>query len=212
MSVDKKADLFLNIRRLMDVSRCNNFHKINSEDVAQHSYYVGVLSYIIGYELGEKGFSVNTELLLERSLFHDVDEAFFSDIPRNIKHYNSDINTGIENAISSSLDNIFNDTGTVGDIIRYNRDHAKDPGIEGDIIDAVDMLELAIYCAEEYTLGNVMMEPLLDKAIKILESKSCFVNLLANSETFAGLYNILYENIDDKEEMAKRIAKAQNID
>lgn len=42
-------------------------------------------------------------------------------------------------------------------------------GFEGLVLNIADMLELAIHCYEEYTLGNAWMETLLNKALFLVK-------------------------------------------
>lgn len=206
---DKDAALALNYRRLKNVRRCNNFHTLQTEDVAQHSFYVTMLSLIIGHEISSNGGGyINIQDIATKGIFHDIDEIFFSDIPRNIKHHTPELKESIEEATISKLDDIFEGSGCAGTFVRDNRDHAKD-GLTGEIIDAVDMLELGINCCEEVAMGNSTMEPLRQKAFRILNEKEITPALLKYSPTFTGLYKFLAL---DAEEMKEYLSNAQNID
>ena len=51
--------IFMNLRRLKDIKRCNNFPVVNQEDVAQHSFYVTLLAMFIANEYNAWAFENN---------------------------------------------------------------------------------------------------------------------------------------------------------
>lgn len=166
------AVMFMNYRRLRHISRCNNFMKNSKEDVAQHSYYVSIISMIISDELNNAdiGFKVNTEKVLRYALLHDTEEAITSDVPYNVKHRNPDINKRINQVLSEVAEDAYSGTSDLFMNYLYLSKSSKE-GIEGDIVDVADMLELAIYCYEEVLMGNILMKSLMDKAIRLTKAK-----------------------------------------
>lgn len=207
-NMDKGSEINLNYRRLMEVQRCNNFQTVRNEDVVQHSYYVALYATIIATEYNKTaiGSKYDLEKVMRNAIFHDVEETFFSDIPRNIKHHTPEVNSIIEGAVSEKLDEIYCNS-TANEFLKVNRT-AKD-GFEGELVDMVDMLELALYCCEEYCLGNKLIEQLLDKAVRIIEQKSNFDRLLNGSSTFKDLYTMLSS---DRETMCNMYRNSMNID
>ena len=82
---EERIKLFGNITPLVLSSqiRYNNRIRIKDEDLAQHSYYVA-------YNILHAGhvFNIKKEIIQEavcRSIFHDLDEQFTSDIPHDCK-------------------------------------------------------------------------------------------------------------------------------
>ena len=167
-----KIKMLLNYRRLKTIHRCNNFLKINKEDVAQHSYFTAILCMSIGDELNSKGFNVDMELLLRKALLHDTDEAITSDIPYNVKNFSMEFKQEINTVLSKLAECAYKDTGMMS---KYNKicSEAKQ-GLEGEILDIADMLELSIYCFEEIRMGNMFMRGLFDKSIYLVENKRIF--------------------------------------
>lgn len=216
----RDAEINLNYRRLMEIKRCNNFNVISKEDVAQHSFYVTLYSTIIAKEYNDNVASENMKyhplddehilpifnvpLVMEKALFHDIEETFVSDIPHNVKHQDAETNKVVESAVANIIDKIYEDT-FARSFIEINKT-AKD-GFEGSLIDMIDMLELGIYCAEEYCKGNSLMTPLLEKAVKIVESRELFDELMRFSPTFEGLYVML-----KSDNIKTMYANALNID
>lgn len=224
MNGEGEAEMILNYRRLMDTKRCNNFPTNRPEDVAQHSYYVAMLSVLIATDYNKTVAKHNSKLhhyddsawdvydvneLALRGMFHDVEEAFISDIPRNIKHSSPEVKNVIELAVCKKLDEIFSNAGCVGEYVMSYNKTAKD-GFNGSLIDLVDMLELAIYCNEEVLLGNSLMKPLLDKAVKIMKEKENFQNVYERSPLFASLYNML--SCESPKKRKHICQQAMNID
>ena len=83
--------IFMNIRRLRHIKRCNNFPTLNPTDVAQHSYFTTMLAMLFVDELvenSEEKVPIDKETVLRKCLLHDFEEAFTSDIPYPVKHMN----------------------------------------------------------------------------------------------------------------------------
>lgn len=205
LKINNSSKLILNYRRLMNTKRCNNFPVIHNEDVAHHSYFVTMMAVLIAKQYNKSVAEHNKNLhhyddgaldifdipsLYEKGMFHDVEEAFFSDIPRNIKHHSEEVNKAIEKAVKEKLDQAYEGTGVAGEYsLQCNLEAKSDK--EGQLIDIVDMLELGIYCAEEISCGNDMMTPLRDKAARIIRSHAMFESLFERSEIFGDLFNLI---------------------
>lgn len=172
IEVSKDTRMLLNYRRLKDIKRCNNFHKIISEDVAQHSWYVTILAMNIADEYnankGARFASIDTALVMRKALLHDTDECFTSDIPYNIKHSNPHTHEVIEKALLDRMEKAYEGTSVIVQDYKIQARHCKD-GDCGYIIGIADMLELAVYCYEEVTMGNTWMKTLLTKAVRLVK-------------------------------------------
>lgn len=162
-------------RRIRFISRCNNFPRATNEDVAQHSCFVTQLVMIIADELNEsqqfleENQPLNVESVLRKAIVHDVPEAFTSDIPYSIKHFDKDIQNKMSEMELAILNKAF--SKTTDRFYRYvvdSRESKQDA--EGEIVRIADMLELAWYCYEEAHMGNTNLLCLLDRAVNILVS------------------------------------------
>lgn len=203
---------FVNIRRLRNIKRCNNYPTIISEDVAQHSYYVTMLSWAIASEYNDNVAAhnmnyhpyddentmerVETCKVIMKSLCHDIPESITSDIPYNVKHFNSQINSLIKDVEINIVNEKFQ-----GEFMQYISKYvteAKDD-FEGKFVAIADMLELAIYCSEEVQIGNRNMIPLLNKCVELLEKDNIFNALYERkfSPTFVSYYDILTDTLNN---------------
>lgn len=177
--------MFMNMRRLRHLKRCNNYPTIMNEDVAQHSYYVTLLAKLFYDEANSLGVELDLGLLLSKCLVHDMEESFVSDIPYPIKHANDNFHDDLEKVVDKGMSlMIGEDLDTK--IWDVERKSCK-TGVEGSIVALCDMLELAIFCYEECRLGNTYCSGLLDNCRKYLPSlfekavKSVFENLIDQS-------------------------------
>lgn len=165
-------EIFMNSRRLRHIRRCNNFPCLLQEDVAQHSYFVTLLSkiFVEEYNSFAKGFNwnlIDKAEVLEKALCHDWDEAFISDIPYVVKHITPEVHDSLCSELDKKMDNLLGH-GT-SRILWENCKTCKD-GLAGVVVAICDMLELAIYCYEECNLGNKALEPILKNCIHYLDS------------------------------------------
>ena len=173
-NVAKDVELFVNWRRTRYIQRCNNFFKIHSEDVAQHSCFTAQLSLIIADDLNnnaaftEKFGKVNVETVLRKALLHDMPEAVTSDIPYNVKRHSKELGARIADAETDMMNEAYEGSSHMFQSYKASGNDCK-KGLEGDVVNAADMLELAWHCCEEVCMGNQFMKGLLDKALGILE-------------------------------------------
>ena len=158
-----------NYRRLKHIRRCNNFPTIQTEDVAQHSFYTAILamtladeynkfvdehnSYYHPYDYENILDNVDVHKVLIKALFHDMEEAFTSDIPYNIKHHSITLNSAMKDCISEVLDKVYKDSDFP---VTNHKSHILNckKGVEGRIVALADLLEGAWYCYQELSMGN----------------------------------------------------------
>ncbi len=198
-------EMVLNLRRMRHLRRCNTLPTISDEDVAQHSYFTAMLAMSIGDEyntfatehnLGYHPLDIENqmvelkmEVVLRKALCHDMEETFVSDIPWNIKHMDEETHTMFEKAVQRHMDEVFSGT-SVFQIQREMNSTCKD-GLEGELVNVVDMMELALYCWEECSQGNVSMKRMLYKAVRLIKSYEFSSVLLKSSALFRELMNLL---------------------
>lgn len=167
--MNKDLTVLMNLRRLNNIQRCMTFPVIKSETVASHSCFVGMLCSVVGREYNATyEVSVDMGVLLEKAIFHDSEEAYTSDIPWNVKHFNEEVYKSIEDMIESRLNDIFDNcsyTSDLHDVIIECK-----LGLEGRIVNLCDMIELALYCYDELNMGNNNMLSLGIKALNIIKS------------------------------------------
>ena len=166
-------------RRLQGIRRCNTYPTVRDEDVAQHSFYVALLSYFIAREYNQNAGQHNLhvhmwddehrvpifdpEYILKAALFHDLEEVYTSDIPAPIKGLFSDLEAEIKNYLSM----LHKDAGeAVHWIDQYT--NASNDDINGKLVHIIDRLELAWYCYEEVQRGNQDIRKMLEICITII--------------------------------------------
>lgn len=214
--IDSNVSLLMNYRRMKSIKRCNNFPVQQKEDVAQHTYFTTLLSMVIADEYNRwatehnLGFhplddenqkeEVNVEKLLRKSLLHDTDEIFTSDIPWNIKHADEKTHEVIEAAIAKRVETAYVNTGELLQEYKQIARTCKED-FEGLILNIADMLELAIYCYEEYTSGNVWMETLLKKALSLVKTYMMDTDFEAACPTLNKLVDII-THYKDREQVS----------
>ena len=164
----------MNFRRMRNIKRCNMFPTLVPTDVAQHSYYVTMLAMLFNDEMkkfqiicpNEPVPQLDVSTLLRKSILHDTEEVFISDIPYNIKHYSNELHSELENLTNVEMKNIMQDY-VMSNWNDY-RDQCKS-GTEGAVVALCDMLELAIYAYEEVSMGNTCMKVMLSNCNKYLD-------------------------------------------
>ena len=197
--------LFINYRRLKSIKRCNTLPALQPTDVAQHSYYVALLSMAFADEYNTwaeeynldfhpQDFDnryelINVEVLLRKALLHEVEESFISDIPWNVKHMGTEFNDNFTNGIAEYLDKKYEDSKTMKMYQSLNKSSKK--GIEGELVNLADMVELAWYCWEEVKFGNQFFTNLLEKCINIIDGYAISQILNKSSNLFRSIICML---------------------
>ena len=198
-------EMVLNLRRMRHLRRCNTLPTISDEDVAQHSYYVAMLAMSIGDEYNtyatehNVGYhpldaenqmdELNMEVVLRKALCHDMEETFVSDIPWNIKHADKETHSMFEKSIQKHMDLVFDGTSSL-QIQRDMNKTCKD-GLEGELVNVADMLELGIYSWEEYNQGNKSMKGMLYKAVRLIKGYDFTAVLKVSSPLFSSILFML---------------------
>lgn len=126
----KKSRSLMNVRRL-NYERCNRY-----ENVAEHSYYVGIMAYQIAQECGFD--ESDARYCLKMGLMHDLPEAVTGDIPFLVRRALGDVTcTGLDDMGAKEIGV---DLGTDRTTI--------------EIVNLADILEFAVYLQEEVFSGN----------------------------------------------------------
>jgi 5'-deoxynucleotidase YfbR-like HD superfamily hydrolase len=188
------------------------------EDVAQHSYFVALLckifvaeynkfceNYLVYCEKSEVGkYHIDMGEVLEKALCHDWDETFTSDIPYVVKHITPEVNHQLSLNLDERMRKVIDGCSDAIKDIYSQCTNCKD-GVAGAVVAICDMLELALYCYEECTLGNKAIEPILRNCIFYLDnmeqdlgyvlwkSHSTVLSLSRVAPTINGLYAMIKE-------------------
>lgn len=141
------------VRRMSHVHRYSSFQVHRKENVAEHSWWVAFISYLISMDLIHQGRELNAGLVLGRAIMHDISECVSGDIIRSYKHTNQRIRRAMNDADELNMKEITSKMGGVGDDVYYDWSRAKS-GIEGQIVAFADMVAVVVYCREEYLSGN----------------------------------------------------------
>lgn len=174
-----------NYRRLRNVRRTNNLPTLHEEDVAQHSFYVAILATTLAEDYNysvmhhnlnfhpadvDNTFdTVDVRDVTRKALFHDMEEAFTSDIPWNVKHHNEETHAAIQQCVQDKLNSVF--VGTSGSVSFHKETilYAK-VGLPGKFVNAADNLEGAWYCYTELEMGNRYMRDLFRKYLSVIRN------------------------------------------
>jgi len=150
------------IARMSYVNRYSSFPANRRENVAEHSWWVAFIAYLVGQDLDtRRGISVNFELLLKRALVHDLSECLSGDVIRSYKHSNPDIAREMKAADEQNMEGLCSNLGQIGNSVEGNWLTAKEDDVEGRIVAFADMAAVAFYCREEDRSGNRAIRPVL---------------------------------------------------
>ncbi len=154
------------IRVLNCVKRCSLFPLIRPTSVAEHSYHVAMLCNIIYHEMED---SLDYTKLMHMALCHDIEECITSDIPYFV---NKHVKDGLKDFLVKSMDSddpvhsLKDAPDWLKSCIIAVPDEAS---MEHKVMKMCDLVELAMYCVEEVTMGNKSVLPMLNNCIRIVE-------------------------------------------
>lgn len=161
-------DWIVQARKLKNVKRCGTMNLVSRESIAEHSYYVSVLALDIAKRLEsqDKKVKIDYGKLLQKAMFHDIEEGIIGDIPHPFKHSSELINKVIEGHKNLVVRRFFPKW-----VALWN-ETAKD-GLEGEIVQMADFIELYMFCAEEKILGNrdLYVSEIMNTCVSILDNR-----------------------------------------
>lgn len=126
----KKSRSLMYVRRL-NFERCNRY-----ENVAEHSFYVGIMAYQLAYQLGLG--EAEARYCLKMGLMHDLPEAVTGDIPFLTRR-------AMGKAMCIGID----DMGSQEIGVSLGTDRRT-----LEIVQIADILEFTLYLKEELRSGN----------------------------------------------------------
>lgn len=145
------------LSRLSYVNRYSSFPVNRRENVAEHSFWVTFIAYVIALDLQEQGHRVSTEHVLRQAMMHDISEAVSGDIIRSYKHLNDEVYAAMKDADAAGTYELVRnrDFGATAKRVHEAWLYAKsDTTLEGQIVAFADMAAAAFYMREEDRSGN----------------------------------------------------------
>lgn len=152
-------------KSLSQILRFSTVPTVHKQNVAEHSYFVALISWLICVQMRTKGIDVDTEKVLKLSLIHDISESISGDMPRSVKQGE------IRKIINELEDSVFQMMiealpeemhKELSDAYRKWND---DDSLETKVMRFSDILESAIYCLCEKELGNTNMDRIISNMI-----------------------------------------------
>ncbi|MNO13508.1 5'-deoxynucleotidase YfbR [compost metagenome] len=166
--------------RLRAIHRWSLMRSTATENVAEHSFHVALLSHLL-CEIGNGlfGRSLNSERAATLALFHDATEVFTGDIPTPVKHHNPRLLTNFREMESIAAERLLSmvpaELNGVYEPLLFPGSHGHG-GHPEDVelhkyVKAADSLDAYLKCAWELTAGNrefaVAKNQLHDKLTKL---------------------------------------------
>jgi len=135
------------------------------ESVAEHSYYTAMYAMLLcewlqeNYKDGDihRWGCSNTAEVLRRALIHDVEEARTGDCPRPFKHGSASLLAAMQQGAAKAADHVLSGLGEGCEDLRELWLVAKDPSLEGRVLEFADYLSVLGYCALELGSRNETM-------------------------------------------------------
>jgi len=156
-----------NVRRLRHINRYSSYPCIKPESVAEHSFQVAFISFLIGEDLSlAHNEDINFAVLLGKALMHDVSECMSGDIIRTYKYSSEEMRLQCEAADEQNMGILMEDFHNIGPSVYHEWKHAKSANIEGDIVRFADLVAVVIYCAEEWHLGIRQLDATLERCYR----------------------------------------------
>lgn len=138
---------------LKHILRYNNLPRIINESVAEHSYFVALITARL-----HKTYKFNLEKALLTAITHDIFEIFISDIPRNVKNKFKEVGAVLEKAENTIISEKFPEYKT---LIENFNDKST---IEGLVVKYADALSVLQYSDTEIKLGSTYYMPEVKQA------------------------------------------------
>lgn len=190
------STFILESRNLSNIQRFNTIYNSRKQSVAEHSYYVTLLSLLLTEELQrDHNLEINTLDVIKYSLYHDIGEIYTGDIPFPYKK------SGYYSSLSEKLYlaekfNYISDPkfSVIDYVLEENQliPNEESQRLEFRIFKLCDMLELSIHCVEDYERGNSRIEQTLYFSIDYILKN--FRDIVDKSVTVKALIEKFTEN------------------
>jgi len=154
--------MFNPLCNVSEVSRYSGVYQERVENLAEHTFEVMMVAYLISIELNKHGEEINIGSLLEKCLIHDIEEIVTGDVPRTTKYANEEIRDGVRKLGVKAAANLL-------DLNQYITWCKIYKGKEGSILKIADMLVVAKKCVVEIDLrGNYSFLKVLKNMAELL--------------------------------------------
>lgn len=152
--LDIREALTGTLRRMHYVQRYSSIPTVKPENVAEHSWQVAMLGYLMAVDtnMRHKEVSVDTGQVVLKAIVHDVTEAMSGDIIRSFKHGSQAMKNACEEQDFNNIVLLEERLGIRDLVTRFC--NAKSEDLEGTIVALADMLTVVSYCVSEHRLGN----------------------------------------------------------
>lgn len=162
--IDLEKLLFGQTTRVRYVIRFGTCHRMRDESVAEHSFFVGFYSMMLGKHI--RLSDAEMAELLQRALLHDIEEAVSGDFPRPFKHGDKELKKALDIAGQHAFEQAVD-----GLLPAYTEDlermwvGAKEGKI-GRILAFADFLAVLAYLCQEVEASNRTMKRQCDEMKK----------------------------------------------
>jgi 5'-deoxynucleotidase YfbR-like HD superfamily hydrolase len=136
-------------RKLSYLMRFAGAIRLHEESVAEHSYWVTLISYAISQKYF-KDIPINTQNLFITAMFHDWSEIITSDVITPLKVQIKKLYDQIEDNIVASLEKKIG----IDNLSSLMSDFNNLTSVEGAIVAIADKISCYLYIREEALLGN----------------------------------------------------------
>ena len=171
----EQFDMFYKLKCLI---RYNNRMKIETESVAEHSYYVTLFTNFIC----DKVKDINRTKALQMALIHDIPEIYISDIPYPTRKMFPSIEEESNKAELEIIKEKLSDK-----YLEIFKEFNDKKTRESLVVELADILSVLIYANNEILLGNKTMKKIFDitltryhdilKRLELTEEELIFINL-----------------------------------
>jgi 5'-deoxynucleotidase len=149
------------IGRMSYVNRYSSYPANRRENVAEHSWWVAFIAYLIALDLRSQGEQVDLEQVLCGAVTHDISEVISGDVIRSYKHANPEIRDAMKRA---DYDNTEEMTADWPAQVFDDWHSAKTTSLAGEIVEFADQAAVMFYCREEDRSGNRAIRAVLKQA------------------------------------------------
>lgn len=164
--------------RMSDVIRYSGTKVLNKENLAEHSYYVSVLSDSIAEDIEHRyTITIDRYKVLKYALYHDIEEIFTGDIISPVKYKSNDLRMKLEKVwnliLTEQVEEHFEWNPHIARmILQTHKDYEekKYTDIENMIVKFADTLQAISYTISELHLGNTYLKWITHNAIEILKN------------------------------------------
>lgn len=151
---------------MASVFRFSSLPVHHRESVAEHTYYVVHLAWVLAMDIQRRGTTVAFETLFARALVHDLDESLTGDIIRPFKHSSPELFEALTKGAREMFARRYQSLPG-GTEVRDLWEGAKDNLLEGRIVDFADVWSVYLYLYREVMLGSIFAR----EKLKLIQSR-----------------------------------------